>query len=64
VTDPIPVSAETRPLARAAAAWLGDVAWSFGHSPMVIASSIVLAVDLGAALAAAEPDATGGPVRL
>jgi peptide/nickel transport system permease protein len=36
--------------ARLATAWSSDVGWSFRHSPVAIASSVILALCLGAAL--------------
>ncbi|MBA3776346.1 MAG: ABC transporter permease [Betaproteobacteria bacterium] len=45
-----PIIAPPSPAARLGAAWDSDIAWSFRHSPVAIASFIVLAVCLAAAL--------------
>ena len=55
MTDPIAVACHAGPPslgARLAAAWAGDVGFSFRQSPVAVASAIVLVICLGAALLA------------
>jgi peptide/nickel transport system permease protein len=53
MTDPIAITGTPAPPglgARLAVAWASDVGWSFRHSPVAVASAIVLVLCLGAAL--------------
>jgi peptide/nickel transport system permease protein len=47
--DPVP-NADATKATRVATWWHGDVAWSFRHSPVAIASSVILAILVGTAL--------------